>query len=718
MKKTLGFLSVTAIFAFLLWGIAYPQTVINGITAATLQARAWVFTAIQDFTSKGLKSPLKVGSDYTMTAPATGPNAVISATGGSCSTGTTYRWYEMDGNAGGFTTPSPAGGDYTPGAGLKKADVTFTTTAPTNAVGKVLLFSRSNDSHSIKYIAAVGASAPTTADAAYISSGTTTATVNCLTTGLRQSYVITGAAASGQNVIPMTTTTGLSTANNAGQVFQLTNAGGQTERIVVATVAANTSVTTVAPLLNTYANLDTFALPTATQLDSASINTLAQGYTGFAAFAGGNFNFINQNARRLDLSGTFPRFSSDGGANFGNLLMVSSKLISVCPSGCQYATLNAACAANTSTSATPIIFWIGPGNYSGTASCSGQDHASFIGSGQGVTTLGAVSADTGLSMGTSTNILIADMTLQGFRGLQWGGGLGVSYVRRVEFSSLNSGGTNEDCSFVGADTAAGSELHYELNRCHQADDGLTTFGDAHLSVFSVLNTFDMAAVPDPNTNRFGSLIAYSAPCKLQSLGDTFNLSYTMTAQSSSSPDYGIDAYVIVPGGTNCATSTIDIRNAVVNVTNSAANALGSQAQGIYLSSAATMVSNVDISGSKFAISVPNDASAGNSRGIVVDNATTVVSLAATKIRATGGQSGTRYDIKGNTAASVTVDRSDDFLLDNGLLVGDRSRNPQVSKPATCTLGDVYMDTSGAYCVCTVTGNPGTWANMSGAGTCV
>ena len=39
---------------------------------------------------------------------------------------------------------------------------------------------------------------------------------------------------------------------------------------------------------------------------------------------------------------------------------------------------------------------------------------------------------------------------------------------------------------------------------------------------------------------------------------------------------------------------------------------------------------------------------------------------------------------------------------------------QNTAPATCTIGGVYMDSSGAYCVCTATN---VWENMGSTGTC-
>lgn len=40
--------------------------------------------------------------------------------------------------------------------------------------------------------------------------------------------------------------------------------------------------------------------------------------------------------------------------------------------------------------------------------------------------------------------------------------------------------------------------------------------------------------------------------------------------------------------------------------------------------------------------------------------------------------------------------------------------PLASAPGTCSIGEWYVDTSGAYCACTVTN---TWENLSGTGTC-
>src|SRR3990167_6596446 len=62
-------------------------------------------------------------------------------------------------------------------------------------------------------------------------------------------------------------------------------------------------------------------------------------------------------------------------------LPMTKKVVTVCASGCRYTTLNAACAAQTSTAANPIEYRIGPGAYTGKATCSGEDWATFHGSG-------------------------------------------------------------------------------------------------------------------------------------------------------------------------------------------------------------------------------------------------------------------------------------------------------------------------------------------------
>ena len=43
--------------------------------------------------------------------------------------------------------------------------------------------------------------------------------------------------------------------------------------------------------------------------------------------------------------------------------------------------------------------------------------------------------------------------------------------------------------------------------------------------------------------------------------------------------------------------------------------------------------------------------------------------------------------------------------------------PLISPPASCVQGDVYVDTSGAFCVCVTAGTPGTWNNAVATGTC-
>ena len=49
MKRIAGHAALTALILGLLAYAAFPQTVVNALTAARLQARAWTYTALQTF---------------------------------------------------------------------------------------------------------------------------------------------------------------------------------------------------------------------------------------------------------------------------------------------------------------------------------------------------------------------------------------------------------------------------------------------------------------------------------------------------------------------------------------------------------------------------------------------------------------------------------------------------------------------------------------------
>ncbi|HDY72900.1 MAG TPA: hypothetical protein ENH90_01955 [bacterium] len=66
------------------------------------------------------------------------------------------------------------------------------------------------------------------------------------------------------------------------------------------------------------------------------------------------------------------------------------------------------------------------------------------------------------------------------------------------------------------------------------------------------------------------------------------------------------------------------------------------------------------------------------------------------------------------ALSINENADSTFVGDVNFAGGNLHLAPQATAPATCVIGDFYVDTSGAYCGCSSTN---TWENMLGTGTC-
>ncbi len=64
----------------------------------------------------------------------------------------------------------------------------------------------------------------------------------------------------------------------------------------------------------------------------------------------------------------------------------------------------------------------------------------------------------------------------------------------------------------------------------------------------------------------------------------------------------------------------------------------------------------------------------------------------------------------NNVLAITIDSSQTVTIEDLFAI-----NPKASAPATCSIGDFYVDTSGAACACSAAN---TWSNMHGTGTCV
>lgn len=365
---------------------------------------------------------------------------------------------------------------------------------------------------------------------------------------------------------------------------------------------------------------------------------------------------------RLEAASTFSAlqtFTQGMTISGGTFARTNTKTIEVCPTGCQYATLAAACAANTSTSATPIRFLVGPGSYAAIDTvCSGQDHAAFIGSGIGVTTLqgidhgfGIVAGKGGLNLGTSTNIEVAGFTLKGSRGLWWdGGGVGGgnSFIHDNEFTTTSTNG-DED-GFFWRGFVSGSVIRIANNRITSFSDGLTIDNDGTTSVFSSNNQFN---VPATITTQDAGWALRSIPCTFVSQNDTFTLTGSRTGASNLMA-YHIDGNP-GDGSSGCAAGTaqINIIGASIVISNTSSNGQGGQAQGVYMPASAAEVGNLNIIATHIKTS-SSDTTTGISYGVFADTTAGVVTIIGGDIAASGGPASARRDLKlGTTGAGAS-----------------------------------------------------------------
>lgn len=175
MKKTLLYSSLTALLLGLLSWTAHTQTQLNSLTRATMSSATVTVNA---------KTPMTIGTNYRMTAPASAPTVTTSATVGiGCSNIHTYHWYTAWVNEAGVTALSPASLDWIPSPTLKKATITRVGNPPANAKGWLVYMSNEQDGDAGKFLTASGGAAATL-EAGFIASGTTSVTFNCAITGM------------------------------------------------------------------------------------------------------------------------------------------------------------------------------------------------------------------------------------------------------------------------------------------------------------------------------------------------------------------------------------------------------------------------------------------------------------------------------------------------------------------------------------------------------
>lgn len=677
MKRLVSLAPIFAVLVVALLALApgttYTPVVTTGAQTIT-GSKTW--TAVQDFSAKGLKSPLKLGTDYTMPAPATAPTVATTALSGvACSSAHSYTWYYAWVNDGGISALSPGSTPIVP-TNLKQIAVTITGTAPSNAKGLEIFFSREDAPTVISLVSSSGTTFATTLDGGFLSTGTTTKNENCTQTGVRPAYTITGSAAAGQTVVPMTATAGIT----AGQQYELVNAAGQRERAVVASVSANVSATMTTTLVNSYASNDTFGLPIAGLRATGGLNRVSQGIIDVSTMTTGtNVNWVNEGLHQFDLSGTVPRFSIDSGSTWG-LVGAPVRIVTVCASGCAYTDWNTACSSVTSTAATPVLFSIGPGVYSSAAvACPGQDHVHFVGAGRGVTTLTVtgLTGDNGcFKPGTSTNWTISNMTIGPcHRGIYMDGattGGGVISMRDMEFIQENAA-ADED-SFFGKGFVAGTVIFFQRNYTSaQRSDGFTIKdnGSNVAAVYGNGNTFQSVAACGAGICGGRAWSFESSPALVDVEGDRI---FTNRALSIGGFGWLNDS------GNGAATAKGSIRNVLFRMTDQSSNGSGLAQQFLIVDTPATEVKQIDL------IDVDSEASTtdatGNLVNVKVTNATTKINVYGGRYRTSGGNN--PYDFTDNAAANIFL-YGTDHLSDPGVS-GVNSGQRATLEHGTCSFG--------------------------------
>lgn len=447
------------------------------------------------------------------------------------------------------------------------------------------------------------------------------------------------------------------------------------------------------------------------------LNGLGQNIIGLGN-TGATIGSITDGTRRLDLSGAFPRWSSDSGVTFGSLLIASTKIITVGIDGSQYTTLGAACAANTSTAANPIIFSVGPGVYTTQVDCGGQDHAAFVGAGQGATMI-TVAGLTGIPgavfrPSTSTNWYLSNMTLTGHSGIYISaastGGGGIA-IRNVEIVTQSVDGL-EDCIF-GQNFVAGTSIRIEGNSCVQTSDGFT-FNDnsSNIRVYGKGNTFTRNSNP-----RSGNAWTFHAtPCFFSSVGDVFDLS------STGSVPYFTSAYQFFGdvSGSCSSGARAYISSPTARVENLSTGQGGAAAAFLIVDSSTTALPEIHIDNADVEVTCA-DATLCVTNGVLVNNTTTNVNVLGGRYRTSGGVVNTDFSVAGTGLGSKILTTGADFQTndnDGDVQGQDRTFSGNLNVGGPCLAGVWAMDTGGAtneLCWCRAANTWDCWKMAAGGG---
>lgn len=369
------------------------------------------------------------------------------------------------------------------------------------------------------------------------------------------------------------------------------------------------------------------------------------------------------------------------------------KTVDICPVGCLYATLSDACAAVTSTASAPVRFYVHAGLYAAADTmCSGQDHASFVGDGIGVTILQGLDHGFGdeyastnctstpkackaaLNLGTSKNIEVHDMSFKGSRGIWWtgqtvGGATGYIHDNYFETTTQN---LDEDCFFIDR-MVAGTDITFKNNRCNSWGDGFTLNQSTDVRIHGSGNTWTN---PSTTLLAIGAAWAFRAiPCFFDSSGDMVNYVGSRPGGAAGASFYGY--YFTGEDAATCASGAqIRITSPNIYLNNTTGNGFTSVAEGIFIKEGAAGLSTFDVTNPQIRVTA-SDTTTGQVQGIINKSTSIIPNIVGGYVRATGGLASSTKDITvspGDTTVKVNV-TGVDFTSDAGsvnlIVAGDQ-----------------------------------------------
>lgn len=388
-----------------------------------------------------------------------------------------------------------------------------------------------------------------------------------------------------------------------------------------------------------------------------TFNTLGNDIIGFGT-VGTTIGSVTQDVRRLRATGSALEYSSDSGASYLPLNPGAesiTRLISICTVGCDYTTLEAACTAETSTSAAPIEYLIGPGTFVGQiTACTGEDHAWFHGSGRGVTTLqfDTTQALQGvLQMGTTTNYVVSDMTIKGKIYQDLNGTNGGTIVWRDNQILTSDAFGDNDCGFLDR-PGAGTRLYVEDNECRTNTDGFTCGRDCANAEFYHKGNSYGALFASSSANQTMKMVRFnSTPCVFIDSGSTISLD---TAKTNGPMElYGYSWEGSEATGNCASTGRAFIDGLTSFIQNQTANQAGSAAVFVNIASGADELDELYLSANTSLIR-STDIDDTVARNVFVANTTTETYVSGGRYSTSGGTGNLDFETSGSTSNSINI----------------------------------------------------------------